>query len=287
MRRVRAKQLLIGGATAMAVAVVVRQVKVFDAAATEFHPTRSAPKLPRDLASEFGLHPVYLTAGGGHVAAWQAPSHNGAVVVLVHGSNADRSAMLDEAALLLPAGFGVLLLDLPGHGESDGAVHWNQVESNTLADVARALSQSGLRVGVYGFSMGGVVASRAAELEPKIEALALAATPSRLSPLLRTEFGGRTGVGYFAARLAYAMGGAQMDDAPLDAVGRMAPRPTLLVTSRNDNVVPGWMARELFAKARGPKRLLVSSATGHGGYARSDPTYAKTLVSFFRDALVQ
>lgn len=271
----------------LAIAVFARQITVFNAAAAEFHPARSTPQLPPTLASEFGLRPVRIAAGGTQVAGWEAPSRNGAVVVLVHGSNADRAAMLDDAAVLLPAGFGVLLLDLPGHGESDGAVHWNQVESHALADVARSLSQSGLRVGVYGFSMGGVVASRAAELEPSIEALVLAATPSRLSPMLRAEFGGRTGVGYFAARLAYAMGGAQMDHPPLEAIEKMAPRPTLLVTSRHDPVVPSWMARELYARARGPKRLLVTAATTHGGYTRSDPTYSNALVSFFRDALVR
>ena len=40
--------------------------------------------------------------------------------MLLHGSGSTRSAVLDQAAVLAEGGYGVLLFDARGHGESGG-----------------------------------------------------------------------------------------------------------------------------------------------------------------------
>src|SRR5690348_6638708 len=50
-----------------------------------------------------------LTVGG-----WYSPSRNRAAVIITHGTNSDRSFMLDETRILAAAGYGVLAMDWPG-----------------------------------------------------------------------------------------------------------------------------------------------------------------------------
>ena len=60
------------------------------------------------------------TADKVDLAGWYLPSRNGAAVVLLHGAGSTRSEVLDEASVLARNGFGVLMIDARGHGESSG-----------------------------------------------------------------------------------------------------------------------------------------------------------------------
>ena len=60
------------------------------------------------------------TDDGVRLAGWYLPSTNRAAVVLLHGAGSTRSDVLDEAAVLAAHGFGVLMIDARGHGDSDG-----------------------------------------------------------------------------------------------------------------------------------------------------------------------
>ena len=60
------------------------------------------------------------TSDGVSLAAWYVPSANRAAIVLLHGAGSTRSNVLDQAAVLAEAGFGVLMVDARGHGDSGG-----------------------------------------------------------------------------------------------------------------------------------------------------------------------
>src|SRR5512147_2166395 len=65
--------------------------------------------------------------GAVEIAGWYIPSDSGApVIVMVHGRDASRTAavkgnFLQEAKMLHDGGFGVLMIDLRGHGQSSDA----------------------------------------------------------------------------------------------------------------------------------------------------------------------
>jgi dienelactone hydrolase len=100
------------------------------------------------------------TSDGVSLAAWFVPSANRAAVVLLHGAGSTRSNVLDEAAILADAGFGVLMVDARGHGHSGGQAMdfgWHgdaDIEAATTWLAARPDVDPG-RIGAVGMSMGG------------------------------------------------------------------------------------------------------------------------------------
>jgi len=263
----------------------------YHAASREFHPVRGPVAWPKALGTLQGVRDVsFAYVGGPTLHGWWAPSRNGAAVVFAHGANADRSSVLDEALAIGQAGFGVLLFDWPGHGESAGSVHWNHGEQLSLmAAIDFVLAQPDVhaqRLGVYGFSMGGLVASHVAADDRRVQAVALAAAPPSVEAVLGWHYGKRGLLSYLPALLAFKLGGASLDDSPLTLIGRIAPRPVLVVAGDRDGSVPLWMERELYQAAAQPKRLYVVQSAGHGGYTEADRAFAPMLVSFFTKSLL-
>jgi dienelactone hydrolase len=94
------------------------------------------------------------------LAAWYVRSSNRAAVVLLHGAGSTRSNALDEAAVLARFGFGVLLVDVRGHGESGGRAmdfgwHGDADIAAATAYLASRADVDSQRIGVVGMSMGG------------------------------------------------------------------------------------------------------------------------------------
>jgi dienelactone hydrolase len=116
------------------------------------------------------------TRDGVALAAWYVPSTNRSAVVLLHGAGSTRSNVLDEAAVLARAGFGVLLLDARGHGESGGRAMdfgWYgdlDVEAAT-AYLATRSDVDDDRIGAVGLSMGGEQALGASGSNPLLRAV--------------------------------------------------------------------------------------------------------------------
>ena len=77
------------------------------------------------------------TADGRALSAWYVPSRNGAALLVDHGSGGSRERVVAHVRMLARHGYGVLALDLPGNGESEG-------HSNGLGDNAQPAIDAGL-----------------------------------------------------------------------------------------------------------------------------------------------
>ena len=68
-----------------------------------------------------GLSIVSLrTSDGLTLRGYFAPGRNRGVVIFVHGGGGNRLALLPEASVIAAHGYGVLLFDSRGEGESEG-----------------------------------------------------------------------------------------------------------------------------------------------------------------------
>jgi uncharacterized protein len=110
---------------------------------------------------------TFETADGLTIAGWYIPSENGAAVVALHGAGKNRTKTLEHAAMLARNGYGVLMIDLRGYGESEGSINsmgWNGYKDIPAA-VAFLEAQDDVdegRVAGLGLSMGGETLLQAA-----------------------------------------------------------------------------------------------------------------------------
>jgi pimeloyl-ACP methyl ester carboxylesterase len=226
------------------------------------------------------------------MAAWYMASRNGAAVVLVHGSLGDRSNLWPEARVLAAAGFGVLLIDLPGHGESAGSVDWGAGGRSALAAAITALqaqpSVDPQRIGALGFSMGAMLVAQVAASDQRLRAVLLAGgfSDARRQTLFEyCRWGPITGwPGIWAYRAA---GFDDRDQRPVDVIAKVAPRALLIVHGTEDPLVPPAMATELHEAAGPGSELWFVPGAGHGDYVKAAPgLWPARLRDFFLHALV-
>ena len=116
------------------------------------------------------------TADGVRLEAWYVPSQNGSAVVLLAGAGSTRDGEVERAAALAGEGFGVLMLDVRGHGGSGGEANllgwYGELDVKPGIDYLLARGDvRGGRVGVVGMSMGGQQAVAAAGDDPRIRAV--------------------------------------------------------------------------------------------------------------------
>lgn len=83
--------------------------------------------------------------------------HSQKTIILIHGLYQNRSMCLNYVDIYKQLGFNILLIDLRGHGESDGIITWGQTEIRDIdmwCDYLRNTKQQEL-IGIHGISLGG------------------------------------------------------------------------------------------------------------------------------------
>lgn len=126
--------------------------------------------------SPLDAEPVSLpTSDGVTLAAWWVPGTNGAAVLVRHGAGSTHEGALAQASVLAEHGYGVLLMDARGHGESTGRAMdfgwWGDADITAGLDhlAVRSDVDDG-RIGLLGLSMGGEEAIGAAT-DPRVRAV--------------------------------------------------------------------------------------------------------------------
>jgi uncharacterized protein len=214
------------------------------AAALPAHPALG-PRTPDDVGLSYRSVTV-STADGVTLAAWWVPGHNGAAVVLQHGAGSTRTAVLDHAEVLARHGFGVLLVDARGHGESGGRgmdFGWyGERDAAAAVDfLSRQPSVDPRRIGLVGLSMGGEEAIGAAGVDPRIRAVVAEGATNRVAADkgYLAHFGTRGRLQRAIDSVTYAVAGllsgapepAPLRDAVVAAQVDGTPTPMLLIVA--------------------------------------------------------
>jgi pimeloyl-ACP methyl ester carboxylesterase len=260
--------------------------------------------LGRDTPAGVGLsyENVRFPARGGDVslAGWYVPSRAAQrALVLVHGKDSSRGVWVSEGwRALAPAlhqrGFALLMIDMRGHGGSgDGRYSFGVNEQRDVQGAADWLKGQGFapgRIGVLGLSMGAASSIMAAADDPDIGALVADSGYAEVMPLIESEWPGASGLPDAVLPGALLMSrlllGADIADArPVDAIGRIAPRPVLLIHGDADALVPPGHAHRLRAAAPSAELWQVPGAA-HGESFRAQPEeYTRRVLEFFEQSL--
>ena len=241
---------------------------------------------------------ILVSRDGVRLSAWWfAHPDATASIVLCHGHGSNKLTNLWLADDLYPR-FNVLLLDLRGHGESEG---WHSSVGylerlDILASIDWLAERMGPPpIGVLGVSMGGAAAIHAAAENQRISAVVADSSFARLRGPVFEAICARGYPRRVAGVLAWSVctvapwlgapRGRPWRD-PLDVVDRIAPRPLLLIHGEADDFVALEQANALFARAAEPKALWIVPEAGHARAAEIDPAaYAQRVRTFFTRAL--
>jgi dipeptidyl aminopeptidase/acylaminoacyl peptidase len=281
----------VGGLLLLALVLVAGRItsRAYQYERSTFQRQPGALVKPPDLE----LIDVHFPTPAGEVRGWWAPPRNRAGILFAHGSRSDRRGLLTEARWLIGAGFGVLMLDLPGCGESAGRTTWGAPEVAALRAGLNWMVTSpevdSARIGGLGFSMGSAMMILTAAEDSRLKSVALLGSFPTYEDQLRASFN-RLGplTGQAAIWGAEAAGASPRELRPVDQIGRLAGRPLLFIAGDRDRDVPPRLSLALYRRAPEPKQLWLAQGAGHGGYAQADSAgYATTLVGFFRTTLLR
>jgi dienelactone hydrolase len=122
--------------------------------------------LPRAIGSpsDAAYENVSFTASDGvDLEGWYRPSQNGASVLMISGGGGNRRSTLRHAKMLVRHGYGVLVYDPRGSGNSEGTVNsygwgWEKDAAAALDFLAKRDDVEPGRIGVLGLSTGADVA---------------------------------------------------------------------------------------------------------------------------------
>lgn len=230
-----------------------------------------------------------LTTHDAFVAGWfVAGRRGGGAVLLLHGVRSDRRQMVARARSLSRAGFAVLLVDLPAHGESPGDhVTFGAREG---AGVRAALAwlrgrASGERIGVIGVSLGAA-SFMLSNARPAPDAVVLESMYPTIEDATRDRLA--LHFGNAAARLAPLLLGqlrwhAGVAPAQLRPIAHLHELhvPLLVAAGALDRHTPVAETRRLFAAANAPKQLWIVPGAAHVDLQAFAPAaYEATVLPF-------
>lgn len=180
-------------------------------------------------------------------------------ILLLHMAERQKEDWVFLASRLQEAGYGVLVVDLRGHGESEGEMDWVAMPDDAVRSWAALLAQpevDSARCAVVGAGLGANLALVTATADPGVSAVVM------LSPGLEDH-----GVGTEEAIAAYG------------------ERPALIVASQDD-LYAAESSLTLHELAQTPPVLMLYPSAGHGTEMLArQPDLTALIVSWLRAQL--
>jgi uncharacterized protein len=233
----------------------------------------------------------FETSDGLTLQGWYVPSRNGAAVIAFPGRKGPQA----HTRMLARHGYGVLLFDRRGEGESDGdPTSWGWGNEKDLkaaiAFLQRRSDVDPARIGGLGLSVGGEMMIQTAAETNALRAVASEGAGMRsLREAVDTQ-SADTWLGLPFKAVETAATAVFHDQAPpaslVDLVAKIEPRPLLLMYSGTGQGGEVQLNPEFYRAAGGPKTLWEIPGAGHTGGIRAQPEeYERRVIAFFDHAL--
>jgi fermentation-respiration switch protein FrsA (DUF1100 family) len=244
-----------------------------------------------DLGGDF--EEVSLTTDDGlDLSGWYVPSRNRAAVIAFPG----RKGPQRQSRMLVRHGYGVLLFDRRGEGDSEGdpnAVGWNG-DRDIKAAIAFLRERRDVdadRIGGIGLSVGGELMLETAAETDALKAVVSEGAGIRSvreateapwdTELLAVPFWGGITVG--TAVFSNHAPPPNLND----VVERIAPRPVFFIYSAHGQGGED-LSQDFYESAGEPKEVWEVPEGGHVGGAEARPrAYERRVIAFFDEALLK
>jgi len=257
--------------------------------ATAFRPV----EIPPDTA--LPLQEITFTGGDGiQLAGWYVPPTNNVVIILLHGFSGTRADTLGYAEPLVAAGYGVLMYDERGSGESGGdhrSYGWEDGPDVTGAIhfIRQQPTGQSARIGIGGCSMGAQIALQGAVQNAEILAVWADGASTIRAVDNAPPHNLLSGVIVTTQYLLDWMYEMRLDlTAPppmLEQIPLIAPRPIMLVGGGTEVGLLGSESPRIqrFGEVAGPNAQvwIIPEATHCDGLALRPEEYTARLVRFF------
>lgn len=238
---------------------------------------RMARSLLRPVRRPLEVHPadvglalddLWIPGPRGKLAAWYLPATNGCTLICCHGINDNRGQWLRQAARLhRERGYGALLFDFAGHGQSEGdqvtyGIHEQQDVAAVLAYLRGRGDVDMARLGIMGYSLGAITAVLAAAAQPELRAVVIESGFSDVQRDIGVLFHRFTGFPAFPLANLVVFWGQRIAHVQLShvrpalVIGRIAPRPVFIISDLKDGIADEpHDGEQLYARA-GEAKLL-------------------------------
>ncbi|HET7379678.1 MAG TPA: CocE/NonD family hydrolase [Gaiellales bacterium] len=235
---------------------------------------------------------TFRTSDGLVLRGWYVPSKNHAAVIAAPG----RAGSQKPARVLIRRGYGVLLFDRRGEGESDGdpnAFGWDADKdmNAAVAYLQRRPDVDPNRIGGIGLSVGAETLLQTAAESDGLKAVVADGAGSRS---LREDLAraGSNKWGEIPTSLVITAGTMLFSNhtAPPNLnnlVGRIAPRPVFFIYGQHDQDNVRELNPGYYAHAGKPKTIWEIAGASHTGGIDAHPReYARRVTAFFDAALL-
>lgn len=244
------------------------------------HPPEMSPM--QFYPEQFGLRGEkvsFQTKDGLALKGWFVPSPSGPreerTLIMCHGWGDNKGELLKLTSFLNQAGFNLLYFDSRSHGESDGEITtMGYLELMDFEAAVRHLKENRPRclnrLGVFGLSMGAAVATMAMPEHPEIKAAVLESPFTDYRGVVCQWAWNNLKVPYFPLMpivlyfLRLRAGAPGVDSySPIRYIGRISPRPLLIIGGSEDRLMPEKDVRALYEAAGQPKQLWIIPGAAH------------------------
>jgi len=229
-----------------------------------------------------------ITSDGHKLRFWYYPPQNGAVILALGGLGGSLGSNLPPVEFLIDEGYGVLQIDSRACADPPALVTLGyDEEQDASAGLEFLKGQPEVRrIGLIGFSMGGVTAIRTAERHPEVMAVVAEGgyynlgdhivKPENRSSLTRKAFLNSIAVLYWLQT-----GVNPWTVSPIDDLPGISPRPIFLIYGEHE--LSAGRGDLQYAAASVPKEIWIVPGGNHGtNHITSPQEYEYRVLDFFR-----
>ncbi len=241
----------------------------------------------------------FQTRDGLTLRGWFIPSTNGdpRTLLMCHGWGDNKGYLLERTAFLnKSAGFNLFYFDHRSHGDSDGTIttigHLETIDFDAALEHLRRTRPAGLRLGVFGMSMGAAVTIMAMSKHPEVRGAVLESPFPDFPQVIRRWAWSHMRLPYFPvvmmtlAMLRLRVSAEVVRASPIRSIEEAPPRPLLFISGSDDTLMPVEDVRAVYERASPPKDLWIVPGAKHGTcHAVAGLEYETRVIEFFRKAI--